>query len=158
MKKEILIITNQTELKEDIIKCLSKDFNVFISSLDNAFNEIKNNNFQCILDYTKDINTIDKLKDNNLSTLIPVIILSNKFDYKDIKEYVNRGAYEFVELPTDKKVLNLRINDAINTISYPKSLKQRPSFDRLCEIYNEETFITEARKALDERENSDHFL
>lgn len=158
MKKEILIITNQTELKEDVIKCLSKDFNVFISGLDNAFNEIKNNNFQCILDYTEDINTIDKLKDNSLSALIPVIILSNKFDYKDIKEYVNRGAYEFVELPTDKKVLNLRINDAINTISYPKSLKQRPSFDRLCEIYNEETFIREARKALDERENSDHFF
>ena len=157
MKREVLLITKSFELKEDVLKQLKKDYYIFISK-DNAFlSMISDNNIKCILDYTDDINTLKELKSNGISELIPVIVISNKIDYKMVRQYLNEGAYDFLEIPYDKKALNVRILEAIKTLSYPKSLKNRTSFDSVCDIYNEETFIREARKALDERSNSDHF-
>ena len=157
MKKSVLVITKSLKLKEDVIVQLKKDFELYFSDVDNCLDVINNNTILCVLDYTDDINTIKMLKRNEISELIPIIVISRNIDYKMVRIYLNEGAYDFLEIPFDKKILNLRILEAINVLSYPKSLKDRATFDRLCDIYNEETFLRESRRILDERTNDDHF-
>ncbi len=157
MLRDILIIENKEEVKQDIIKILEKDFNIYRSNLNDSFQIVEKNNILCILDYTDDINTIIELKKSSLTELIPVIVISLKIDYKMVRNYVNAGAYDFVELSSDKKILNLRINEAIDVLSHPRSLIERPTFDRLCEIYNEDTLLKEVRKRIDNRLNNEHF-
>ena len=157
MLRDILIKENKEEVKQDIIKILEKDFNIYRSNLNDSFQIVEKNNILCILDYTDDINTIIELKKSSLTELIPVIVISLKIDYKMVRNYVNAGAYDFVELSSDKKILNLRINEAIDVLSHPRSLIERPTFDRLCEIYNEDTLLKEAKKRIDNRLNNEHF-
>ena len=158
MKTKILVITKKIKLKEDVIKTLESDFLVYIADFNSYEKILKENTILCILDCTEDYDTLRKLKSDEISELIPVIIISNLIEHKMVREYLNLGAYDFVELPFDKKTLNLRIKDAVNTVSYPKSLMNRPSLDRLCDIYNAETFFIEVRKELDNRKNNDHFF
>ena len=157
MKRKILVITEKLELKEDVIKQLEKDFKIFITDINDYLDIIKDNDILCILFYSNNLDVIRELKKNEVSELIPIIVISNENNSKMVRDYFNLGAYDYLELPFDKKILNLRILEAINVVSYPKSLKERATFDRLCDIYNEETFLREARKSLDERSNSDHF-
>ena len=157
MKRKILVITEKLELKDDVIKQLEKDFKIFITDKNDYLDIIKDNDILCILYYSNNLDVIRELKKNEVSELIPIIVISNENNSKMVRDYFNLGAYDYLELPFDKKILNLRILEAINVVSYPKSLKERATFDRLCDIYNEETFLREARKSLDERSNSDHF-
>ena len=139
MKKNIMIITDK-KINDDIISLLNEEFNIFLADKNDMFDILDKNNISCILDYVEDINIITEIKKYHISEFVPIIVVRDKINLKNIKAYVNAGAYDFYELISNNKVLNLRINEAIKVLSHPRSLVDRPTFDRLCDIYNEETF------------------
>ena len=106
MKTKILVITKKIKLKEDVIKTLESDFLVYIADFNSYEKILKENTILCILDCTEDYDTLRKLKSDEISELIPVIIISNLIEHKMIREYLNLGAYDFVELPFDKKTFS----------------------------------------------------
>ncbi len=150
MKKNIIFITDK-QVNDAIINVLNQEFNVFLADKNNMFDIISNNEISCILDNIDDISIITGLKNNFISQYIPIIVVSDSINIKKVKSYVNAGAYDFYEiLDSNLKIINLRVNEAIKVISHPRSLVDRPTFDRVCDIYNEETFKNEARKVIDE--------
>ena len=154
MKKNIMIITDK-KINDDIISLLNEEFNIFLADKNDMFDILDKNNISCILDYVEDINIITEIKKHQVSEFVPIIVVRDKINLKNIKSYVNAGAYDFYELIPNNKVLNLRINEAIKVLSHPRSLVDRPTFDRLCDIYNEETFKKEATKIISEITNYD---
>ena len=157
MNKDILIISKDKQLEDRIIDLLSFDFVLHNCDAASCFDFIETYPISCILDYTNDINTIKKLKLSQLSEFIPILAVFDKIDTSSIKEYINAGAYDLIELSTNYELLSLRIKEAINVLSHPRSLVERPTFDRLCEIYNEETLHKEIKKILDERKEDSHY-
>lgn len=157
MKENILILTGDKQLNDDIIDSLSKDYIICNSDINNCFDFFESSPISCILDYTNNIDTIKKIKSSQTSEFIPVLALFDKIDTALIKDYINAGAYDLIELSTNEKLLNLRISEAINVLSHPRSLIERPILDRLCEIFNEETLCKEIKNVLENRKANSHY-
>ena len=89
MKRKILVITEKLELKEDVIKQLEKDFKIFITDINDYLDIIKDNDILCILFYSNNLDVIKELKKNEVSELIPIIVISNENNSKMVRDYFN---------------------------------------------------------------------
>ncbi len=152
----VLFITNKRTSYKELVDYLSKDYIIDFYYNNNYEKGLSTNKYDLIIiDSNNDKNILKDIKNQDEYKYIPVFVIGK--DQKNKEYYLDNGAYDYISLPLQKEYFASFINNAIDQTTYPKALRYSYEYDKLTEIFNENTFIKESEAILSHHSHKDHY-
>jgi len=151
-KNSVLIIDGETASHNALTNMLSKDYKVYaVKNRRDAIKIAKEHQPDVVLlgvlmPEKDDYETLSKLKSDEDTQMIPVIIVSGETNVEHEEKGLALGASDYIRKPYAPSIIKLRVQNQINIVNQLYKINQLSTTDQLTGIPNRRSFNAQLNK------------